>query len=717
MLKKLFQTVLLCQILFLELGAQCHYKLYMYDSYGDGWNGAYLEVTMNGSFVGNYECQGSFTLDSVYSTTGATMDFIFHSGSWDSEITFTIVDPLNDTLFSGAAPSDLDNLLHTSTSSCASPSGNCSGVGNVLSTNVTTNSADISWTPGLNDSLWNVEYGTSGFSLGGGIQLTNLQNTLVNLNTLQSNTSYDVYVQSVCDSGYISSWNGPHSFTTAFTTGTCGAFTIELYDSWGDGWNGGYLEVLVNGNFVQALTIQQGSGPDQFFISVDSSDVIDLLYTPGGWPEENSYIVYDHLNASVTTQMGSGTSGPPNTMGLVACPLCFTPDNLSATNISATGALLGWNSSSGILGGSWNVEWGTSGFVMGSGTTILNVTTSSYLLTGISSFTSYDFYVQEYCGQSGFSNWAGPYTFSTPPEPGTCGMYSVALYDSYGDGWNGGFLDVNVNNNIILTATLLNGSGPEYFDFPVDSGDIVNLVYTSGDWSNENSYDLLDENNNIIASQSGSQTSTGPSGPLSTFGLFACNDLISQGNCGLLRVELFDDYCDGWTIYGASMDVIINGSTIQTILLSSGCGPEAFLFPVDSGAIVDLVYSTTFQNEHSYKVYDQFGVLLHEKTSSDNNGNGPESTYGIQLCDSPSLIVEIEDDIFIYPNPAKTLLNLESSTPILSAVLRNVLGQVVLDVNENDIQVVDLSNVPNGNYMLTLLNGDKFSTRKVNILK
>ena len=97
--------------------------------------------------------------------------------------------------------------------------------------------------------------------------------------------------------------------------------------------------------------------------------------------------------------------------------------------------------------------------------------------------------------------------------------------------------------------------------------------------------------------------------------LIACNDLISQGDCGLLRVELFDDYCDGWTIYGAYIDVIINGSTIQTISLPSGCGPEAFLFPVDSGATVDLVYSTTFQNEHSYKVYDQFGVLLHEKTS------------------------------------------------------------------------------------------------------
>ena len=71
-----------------KLYAQCYYKLSMYDSWGDGWNGAYLEVTMNGSFVGNYECFGSYTLDSVYSLSGTTMDFIFHSGTWDSEITF-----------------------------------------------------------------------------------------------------------------------------------------------------------------------------------------------------------------------------------------------------------------------------------------------------------------------------------------------------------------------------------------------------------------------------------------------------------------------------------------------------------------------------------------------------------------------------------------------------------------------------------------------------
>ena len=609
--KKLFQNVLLCLIPFLELGAQCHYKLYMYDSYGDGWNGAYLEVTMNGSFVGNYECQGSFTLDSVYSTTGATMDFIFHSGTWDSEITFTIVDPLNDTLFSGAAPSDLDNLLHTSTSSCAPPSGNCSGVGNVFSSNVTTNSADISWTPGINDSLWNMEYGLSGFSLGGGTQLINLQNASTIINSLQTSTSYDVYVQSICDSGYVSAWIGPHSFTTGFTTGTCGAFVIELYDSYGDGWNGGFIDVTVNGNNVQTITLQQGAGPEQFYISVDSSDIIDLIYTPGNWPEENSYVVYDHSNVVVATQSGSGTNGPPNTMGLTACPLCINPVNLSATNITPSDALISWNSASGSMNGVWNIEWGLNGFTLGSGATISNVTTTSYLLTGLSSFTTYNYYVQENCGINGSSYWSGPFTFSTPPVPGTCGMYTLSLSDSWGDGWNGGSLDIIINNILVQSVTLVNGNGPEFFDFPVDSGDVVSLVYNPGDWPEENSYELYDENNNIIASQSGSNGA----GPLSTYGLIACNSLLSQGNCGLLKVELFDDYCDGWTIYGASMDVIIDSFPLQTISLPTGCGPETYLFPVDSGAIVDLVYSTIYQNEHSYKVYDQFGTLIHEKTS------------------------------------------------------------------------------------------------------
>ena len=103
---------------------QCHYVLDMNDSWGDGWNGARLDVTMNGVFVGSFECFGSSTIDSVYSFTGSQMDFTFYSGTYDNEITFSIEDPQGNVLYNGSAPSNLDNILHTSNSSCP-PSSSC----------------------------------------------------------------------------------------------------------------------------------------------------------------------------------------------------------------------------------------------------------------------------------------------------------------------------------------------------------------------------------------------------------------------------------------------------------------------------------------------------------------------------------------------------------------------------------------------------------------
>ena len=90
----------------------------MYDSYGDGWNGAYLEVKRNGTFVGNLQCFASFNIDSVYSQNGDNIEFTFYSGNWDSEITFNIKDPQGNILTSGPAPNNLDNLVHLSNSSC-----------------------------------------------------------------------------------------------------------------------------------------------------------------------------------------------------------------------------------------------------------------------------------------------------------------------------------------------------------------------------------------------------------------------------------------------------------------------------------------------------------------------------------------------------------------------------------------------------------------------
>ena len=77
---------------------------------------------------------------------------------------------------------------------------------------------------------------------------------------------------------------------------------------------------------------------------------------------------------------------------------------------------------------------------------------------------------------------------STPPPSSGC-TYSIALLDTFGDGWNGGAVTVNVGGTNVLTAvTLASGSGPAVFNFNVFQGQAITVNYTAGSWSSENYY-------------------------------------------------------------------------------------------------------------------------------------------------------------------------------------------------------------------------------------
>ena len=78
---------------------------------------------------------------------------------------------------------------------------------------------------------------------------------------------------------------------------------------------------------------------------------------------------------------------------------------------------------------------------------------------------------------------------------------TVTLYDSHGNGWNGGGLDVYVNGVVVLNdITLASGFGPEYYSFPVEGGDTISTIYTAGSSSFENSYEIIDPDGNILYS-------------------------------------------------------------------------------------------------------------------------------------------------------------------------------------------------------------------------
>ncbi len=92
-------------------------------------------------------------------------------------------------------------------------------------------------------------------------------------------------------------------------------------------------------------------------------------------------------------------------------PNCPPPTSLAATNITSNSASLTWTEFSSAT--QWDIQYGVSGFSLGSGTTIPNVNSTTYSLTGLNSSTTYQFYVRAKCSVSEYSTWTGPFSFTT----------------------------------------------------------------------------------------------------------------------------------------------------------------------------------------------------------------------------------------------------------------------------------------------------------------
>lgn len=103
--------------------------------------------------------------------------------------------------------------------------------------NITSNSADLSWTANTGELAWDIEWDTTGFTKGTGISVSNTGNNPYNLLGLAPITTYDFYVRGICGSADTSAWSGPFSFTTL-----CGIysptytedFTAYLPTCWGE---------------------------------------------------------------------------------------------------------------------------------------------------------------------------------------------------------------------------------------------------------------------------------------------------------------------------------------------------------------------------------------------------------------------------------------------------------------------------------------------------
>lgn len=148
-----------------------------------------------------------------------------------------------------------------------------------------------------------------------------------------------------------------------------------------------------------------------------SSDLWSLSGDQGNsWQQASISLAAYNGETNVTIRFTSvtGTSYTSDMaideLTIVQGPSCPDPSLQSESNITTSSVDLSWAENGSAT--SWEIEYGTSGFTQGNGTTVTS-NTNPKTISGLSSNANYDWYIRSNCGGGDYSNWEGPSTFTT----------------------------------------------------------------------------------------------------------------------------------------------------------------------------------------------------------------------------------------------------------------------------------------------------------------
>src|SRR5690554_926671 len=355
----------------------------------------------------------------------------------------------------------LDDIEIYETPTCFPPS-------DLMVSNLTSTSVDLTWTENNSATTWNVEFGPAGFTPGTGTEETATTNP--HTITITPDTDYEFYVQSDCGGGDLSTWVGPFAFSNTYCTpqATNASRYIDDFSTTngvqdvtnnGTGFSvdgyGDFTAQQISQTLGQTIdfstTIVGGNAGFRVWIDWDNDfqfDASDVVY-------QSSTYLSTHTG---TITVPAGTTPGPKRMRIVShwlsttgaidpcetgftygefedytfevlpAPPCLDPTDFVASNMTGSTVDLSWTANGTAT--EWNIEYGANGFTQGTGTTETGVTANPYTLTGLTQGTDYDVYIQSDCGVNQ-GTWVGPLSFSTTTCTPTTGDTTAVACDSF----------------------------------------------------------------------------------------------------------------------------------------------------------------------------------------------------------------------------------------------------------------------------------------------
>ena len=307
--------------------------------------------------------------------------------------------------------SDTNNTFPMNTDDLSSicNDARCAAPAEANVSNVTTNSAIVSWTAD-DATAWKVSYKSENANNWTTVSVTTNQYALAGLT---QNTDYEVRVMTDCGI------NGMSSETAAaFTTvADCPAPTNLTVTHHQNSSVVTWIPVLGANNYE----LQYAQAGASLWVSTFVHNASTFVF--GGLTGGVTYNVRVRSVCDVDeySEWAEQTFTTPNS--------CEAPTQLTINEITNHSANVSCDT---LQTNSWAIQYGESGFALGSGIIVLQ-NTNNIALTGLAAGTAYDVYAKAICDETSESVWAGPYMFTTEQDS-TSELATIPFLEPFNEG-------------------------------------------------------------------------------------------------------------------------------------------------------------------------------------------------------------------------------------------------------------------------------------------
>lgn len=398
----------------------------------------------------------TFTQYQVFTLTSGWQYFFINLNNYSGDnkyIGFKLIIPEF-----GSGRAIIDDVLFSELPSCLEPTDFLPGT-------ITQHEITINWSPGQNETSWDVIYGITGFNPAtSGTIISDIPDNTLTVTGLSASTTYDFYVRADCGNGDLSNWTGPLTVNTL-----CGAVSEPVYQYF-DNTSPGNIPICwtaINTPFSMSMvqTDVNTSAPNCLAMFNDLS-AVDTIYfvTPQIINQLNTLMIsfnaYSYETANMLTLGTMSDTSDPSTFipvhdfvqttmysewewdfsqytgnnQYIAFRLaedatvliddikiympfyCNMPDSLLVEQITGTTATISWyavNQES-----NWEISIGFPGFdPLSQGNLLSAITQNPYTIIDLDQGTNYELYVRALCDNGDYSDFNGPLALTTSCEP------------------------------------------------------------------------------------------------------------------------------------------------------------------------------------------------------------------------------------------------------------------------------------------------------------